>query len=348
MSQEIQNEPKEQSSNRNASEPKVTKALRAHKKVDYFEEFSDGDQEEYEEAEEKRQIRNPPRRKKRERSSKANKENKKVNFDISDKDESKHSNYGFIIDLNSITEKDNKELKNSELILILLEICLNSAKYGINSDNSSRNFWDKLSQRDDLFHYLNQFKPETLRKYWRKLRTTYKYKKLISAIKEFADKLNEENMKLLSSINAISEYVINPSKGIDHFVKKYSIKQPIHKPHENDVLYEKNETENEEEDGNVNPEKAINDIIESLSRCFPEKEKEEIYNKLLAVNGNVEQAYLSIKDEEHFSFFAFKEEEDNLILNSNDNEEKYKELIMLKGNDNIKIRKEFLLGEIKV
>lgn len=347
MSQEIiQNEPKEQTSNSNVAhfEQKATKALRAHKKVDYFEEFSDGDQEEYEEAEEKRQIRNPPRRKKRERSS--NKENKKVNYTISDRDDSKHSNYGFIIDLNSL--KDSKEIKNSDLILILLEICLNSPKYGIDSDNSSRNFWDKLSQREDLFHYLNQFKPETLRKYWRKLRTTYKYKKLISAIKEFADKLNEENMKLLSSINAISDYVINPSKGIDHFVKKYSIKQPIHKPHENEVLYEKSETENEEEDGNVNPEKAINDIVESLKRIFPEKEKEEIYNKLLAVNGNVEQAYLYIKDEEHFSFFAFNAEEDNLILNSNANEEKYKELIMLKGNDNIKIRKEFLLGEYKV
>ena len=45
-----------------------------------------------------------------------------------------------------------------------------------------------------------------------------KYKKLISSIKEYSNKLNDDKMKLLSSINAISDYVINPTRGIDYYI----------------------------------------------------------------------------------------------------------------------------------
>lgn len=347
----LETEPKEENSITKETPPspmEKTKALRAHKKIDYYEEFSDGDQEDYEEVEEKRinNYRNPPKRNKRRRSFQNDIEFSTNNADYG-KEANKSSNYGHIIDLQSLYSKDNKKLENSELILIILEICLNSAKYGIDCDNSSRYFWEKLSQREDLFKHLSLFKPETLRKYWRKLRTTYKYKKLISSIKEYSELLNDDKMKLLSSINAISDYVINPSRGIDYYIKKYSIKQSAHIKKENsfnedeEENYKSNETENEEED--KPSEKSLNEIIEALHDCFPEINKKLILQKIIEVNGNIENAYLCLKDPEHFRHLEFNEEEDQIILNDQDEDEKYKELIHRKGFDNIRTRKDFLL-----
>lgn len=358
----LETEPKEENGITKETPPSSmenTKILRVHKKIDYYEDFSDGDQEDYEEVEEKRNInyRNPSRRKKRERVSKPQQSNieSSKNSANSGKEANKSSNYGHIIDLQSFDNKDNKKLENSELMLILLEICLNSSKYEIESDNSSRHFWEKLSQREDLFKHLNVFKPETLRKYWRKLRTTYKYKKLISSIKEYSNKLNDDKMKLLSSINAISDYVINPTRGIDYYIKKYSIKQPTHikkessindEEEEEEENYKSNETENEEEEGDKsNPhDKSINEIIEALHNCFPDIDKKIILKKIIEVNGNIENAYLYLKDPKHFGHLGFNQEEDQIILSIQDEDEKYKELIHRKGFDNIRIRKDFLLS----
>ena len=99
---------------------------------------------------------------------------------MSEKNSSQNSNrkeiynnylYGNIINLEDLSNK-KKPLQNTEIILAIMEICLNSSKYGINLDNSSRNFWEKIGEREDIFSVIKQFKPETLRKYWRRIRTS--------------------------------------------------------------------------------------------------------------------------------------------------------------------------------
>ena len=115
------------------------------------------------------------------------------------------------------------------MILILIEICLNSQQFDINRDNSSRIFWEEVGKKEELKPITEKFKPETLRKYWRTIRTANKYKKIVSSIKEYKDKLNNDNMKLLSSINTICDYALAPKRGIDYYVNKY-ISKPASKP----------------------------------------------------------------------------------------------------------------------
>ena len=326
--------------------------LRNQKRIDYYEDFSDEDEEEYAEAEEKHSLmtHHPPVRRKRKRPKE--KQITVENIENPEKEASPSQNnsssaYGNIFDITQykpfISPEENEEMLNSDVILILLELCLNSNSYGINLDNSSRNFWEKLSQQKSLTKLFAHFKAETLRKYWRKLRTTYKYKKLISAIKEHKHKLNHESMKLLSSINAICDFVINDKKGIDYYIKKYAMKTTA-MPRRN-VIKEKNGNNSEEEDvavinDNLNPVRALKEILNVFQKTFPKVDKENIYNVLLAVNGNIEEAFLFFKDEKNFGYLPFTNNEDETILNGND--EDILNLSKKRGYDYIRLRKSFL------
>ena len=73
---------------------------------------------------------------------------------------------------------NNLNIPNSELILIMLEVCLNSTQYGIDKDNSSRAFWEEIGKLELLKPITTKFKPETLRKYWRTIREAKKYRKI--------------------------------------------------------------------------------------------------------------------------------------------------------------------------
>jgi hypothetical protein len=207
---------------------------------------------------------------------------------------------------------------------MLLEICLNSSNYGIDLDNSSRLFWEKIAEKKDEFPVLEQFKPETLRKYWRRLRTTKKYKQIISDVKEYENKLNDENMKLLSSINALCDFVLQPYKGIDYYIEKYTLKHNIKKKE-------------------IKIEEPIENIANTLKLEFSDKSLDEIIKILYMVSGDIKKAYLILKDKENFGKLAFDEKDDIIVL-GNDNVKEYNELARFKGNDNILERKSFLLN----
>ena len=57
-----------------------------------------------------------------------------------------------IINLTETLSKynNNENIPNSELILIILEICLNSSQLGIEKDNSSRAFWEEIGKKPEL------------------------------------------------------------------------------------------------------------------------------------------------------------------------------------------------------
>ena len=75
---------------------------------------------------------------------------------------------------------NNLNIPISELILIMLEVCLNSSQYGIDKDNSSKAFWAEIGKLDLLKPITTKFKPETLRKYWRTIREAKKFRKIIT------------------------------------------------------------------------------------------------------------------------------------------------------------------------
>ena len=117
---------------------------------------------------------------------------------------------------------NNINIPNSELILIMLEVCLNSSQYGIDKDNSSRAFWEEIGKLDLLKPITIKFKPETLRKYWRTIREAKKFRKIITETRRYRNELDNPNLKLLSSIKIICEYVTNAShKKIEYFLNKH-------------------------------------------------------------------------------------------------------------------------------
>ena len=298
--------------------------LRNIKRISYYEDISVDDEieDDYNQKEENLKSKSLHKRKRspiKENSENESEINTNINKNEISKEKKNYSNLGTIINI-----KDLKvPLNNTQIILMLLEICLNSSNYGINLDNSSRLFWEKIAEKKNEFSVLEQFKPETLRKYWRRLRTTKKYKQIISDVKEYENKLNEQNMKLLSSINALCDFVLQPYKGIDYYIEKYTMKHPIKKKE-------------------VKDEEPIDEIANTLKLEFKEKSIEEIIQILYMVSGDIKKAYLVLKDKDKFGRLAFDEKDDNIILGNHKKE--YNELARNKGNDNIIERKKFLLS----
>ena len=305
-----------------------TRNLRNVKRISYYEDFSNSDEieEEYNEQEENRENHKTKKFHKRKRTHKENNSEKESeintnsNKNENSKEKKNYSNLGTILNIKEL----KTPLNNTQIILMLLEICLNSSNYGIDLDNSSRLFWEKIAEKKNEFSVLEQFKPETLRKYWRRLRTTKKYKQIISDVKEYENKLNEQNMKLLSSINALCDFVLQPYKGIDYYIEKYTLKHNIKKKE-------------------IKIEEPIENIANTLKLEFSDKSLDEIIKILYMVSGNIKKAYLILKDKENFGKLAFDEKDDIIVL-GNDNAKEYNELARFKGNDNILERKSFLLN----
>ena len=316
---------KENSINNNfIEENHKSRNLRNIKRISYYEDISVDDEieDDYNQKEENLKSKSLHKRKRspiKENSENESEINTNINKNEISKEKKNYSNLGTIINI-----KDLKvPLNNTQIILMLLEICLNSSNYGINLDNSSRLFWEKIAEKKEDFSVLEQFKPETLRKYWRRIRTTKKYKQIISDVKEYESKLNEQNMKLLSSINALCDFVLCPYKGIDYYIEKYTMKHPIKKKE-------------------VKDEEPIDEIANTLKLEFKEKSIEEIIQILYMVSGDIKKAYLVLKDKDKFGRLAFDEKDDNIILGNHKKE--YNELARNKGNDNIIERKKFLLS----
>ena len=339
--------------------------LRNIKKVNYSKFFSDDpdNSEEYVDPEEHKQKNESMKKRQRPKSvlktdqdadtNKKKKEEKvqgtehkmKVEEENEDKNNNKYD-YSHIINIeetlskysNNNTDNNNSnniEIPNSDLILIMLEICLNSSKYGLDKDNSSRAFWEDVGKLKQLKPITDKFKTETLRKYWRTFREAKKYKKIISETKRYKDELNNNNLKLLSSIRVICEYVSSPSKRrIEYFLDKHIVK-PANKTKKINV-------------NDMPPSEQISEVINTFISCFPRKKEKEIIDVLLQTSFDIQNAFLVLKDKEHLGFFSFSEKDDEIVKKNyedkDDKNEEYQKLVNVKGLEDVIRRKEFLFN----
>ncbi len=101
--------------------------------------------------------------------------------------------FNLVVDLDEIKKKS--KIENSDIILSLIEVCTNSNKYGLTNSNKSRLFWDELFKKDDIAIVFNNFKSETLRKYWRLINELNKTDKVIETVKKYEEQINSENVK---------------------------------------------------------------------------------------------------------------------------------------------------------
>jgi len=232
---------------------------------------------------------------------------------------------------------NNTNIPNSELILIILEICLNSSQFGIEKDNSSRAFWDEVGKVELLKPITSKFKTETLRKYWRTIRETKKYRKIISETKRYRAELNDNNLKLLSSIKAICEYVSSQSKRkFEYYLNKHKVNSS-NKPKKISV-------------NDMTPSEQIADVVNTFKVCFPKKKEKDIIEALLQTSFDIENAFLVLKDKENLGFLSFSEKDDEIVKknyeDNDDKNEEYQELINIKGLEEVIRRKEFLFNVI--
>ena len=247
-----------------------------------------------------------------------------------------NNNFGTIINISETLSKysNNENIPNSELILIILEICLKSSQFGIEKDNSSRAFWEEIGKKPEFKPIIDKFKPETLRKYWRTIRETKKFRKIITETKKYSKELNSQNMKLFSSIHAVCEYVSNPGRKMDYYLNKHMTK-PANKNKKINV-------------NDMSPNQQIEDIVNTFRKYFPKESEKKIIEILFKNNFDIENTFLVLKDEENFEYLCFDEKEDEILKKNNedkdDKNEEYQELINRKGLEDILRRKEFLFN----
>ncbi len=91
--------------------------------------------------------------------------------------------------------KKKSKIENADIILCLIEICTNSHKYGLSNSNKSRLFWDELFKKDEVSKVFNNFKSETLRKYWRLINELNKTDKVVEMVRKYEDQINKDNVK---------------------------------------------------------------------------------------------------------------------------------------------------------
>jgi len=228
---------------------------------------------------------------------------------------------------------NNINIPNSELILIMLEVCLNSSQYGIDKDNSSRAFWEEIGKLDLLKPITTKFKPETLRKYWRTIREAKKFRKIITETRRYRNELDNPNLKLLSSIKIICEYVTNAShKKIEYFLNKHLPPVKVKK-----ITVEE-----------MTPEQQISDILSTFKACFPKKKEKEILDILYMTSFDIENTFLVLKDKENLSFLLFTEKDDEIVTKSweekNESSDEYQDVVNIKGLEEVLRRKEFLFN----
>ena len=252
-------------------------------------------------------------------------------------DELNNNNIGCILNIpefiSTLNNEENKLISNTDMILFILELCLNSSQFNLKGDNSSRKFWEEVGKLKELSPITKIFKPETLRKYWRLLRNIKKPKKIINILNEHKNLINNENIKLLASINIIYDFILFPKKGIEFYINKYCGK-----------ILDKAKKSRKVKDMSI--DEQIDEIISEFEKAFPLMKKGEIVEKLYQNNFDVRNTYLVMKDEKNFGYLSFSQNEDEIILTKNLNNSEYRNLALKKGHINIIKRKKFLEGKI--
>ena len=252
-------------------------------------------------------------------------------------DELNNNNIGCILNIpefiSTLNNEENKLISNTDMILFILELCLNSSQFNLKGDNSSRKFWEEVGKLKELSPITKIFKPETLRKYWRLLRNIKKPKKIINILNEHKNLINNENIKLLDCINIIYDFILFPKKGIEFYINKYCGK-----------ILDKAKKSRKVKDMSI--DEQIDEIISEFEKAFPLMKKGEIVEKLYQNNFDVRNTYLVMKDEKNFGYLSFSQNEDEIILTKNLNNSEYRNLALKKGHINIIKRKKFLEGKI--
>ena len=120
-----------------------------------------------------------------------------------------------IIDLPKLSMQS--EIRNSDIILAILEICTFNKKYNYDCSNNTKAFWDRVVEEGILKKIFKNFKSETLRKYWKIIRNAGNTEKFVEAVRKNEKFINNPVFKLLPLINALAYYIQTDEKDFEEF-----------------------------------------------------------------------------------------------------------------------------------
>ena len=123
---------------------------------------------------------------------------------------------GCIIDLPKLSTQT--EIKNSEIILAILEICTFNKKYNYDCSNNTKAFWDRVVGEGILKKIFKNFKSETLRKYWKIIRQAGNTVKFVETVRRNEKFINNPVFKLLPLINSIAFFIQGEEKILKIFL----------------------------------------------------------------------------------------------------------------------------------
>ena len=261
-----------------------------------------------------------------------------------------------IIDLNKLAAQ--KDVKNSDLILAILEICTFPKRYNYECSNNTKAFWDRVVNEDLLHKIFGNFKSETLKKYWKIIRTAGNNEKYLQTIKTNIKYINNPIFKLLPIINGIAAFVKSDKNNFEEFFCNYNSKDKTleneenkenkneikllgnKRQQDNEVTYpEKNDVKIEQKKEDNENNELNGQIVKLMERT--KLSKEEVEKAMYGTSNNVEHAYLYLTDNKKYDKYFFIETDDFIIKYSRD-KVFYKELIALKGEELVKERENFL------
>ena len=127
-----------------------------------------------------------------------------------------------IIDLPKLSMQS--EIRHSEIILAILEICTFNKKYNYDCSNNTKAFWDRVVQEGILKKIFKNFKSETLRKYWKIIRNAGNTEKFVEAVRKNEKFINNPVFKLLPLINALAYYIQTDEKDFEEFFGVFNAK----------------------------------------------------------------------------------------------------------------------------
>lgn len=127
-----------------------------------------------------------------------------------------------IIDLPKLSMQS--EIKNSDIILAILEICTFNKKYNYDCSNNTKAFWDRVVEEGILKKIFKNFKSETLRKYWKIIRNAGNTEKFVEAVRKNEKFINNPVFKLLPLINALAYYIQTDEKDFEEFFGVFNAK----------------------------------------------------------------------------------------------------------------------------
>lgn len=269
-----------------------------------------------------------------------------------------------IIDLTKLSTQS--EIKNSDIILSILEICTYAKKYNYDSLNNTKAFWERVANDDISKKIFRNFKSETLRKYWKIIRMAGNNNKYIETVKQNEKFINNPVFKLLPIINAISSFVQSDEKNFEDFFIVFNSKdkrvEEGKKDNENNNIslignkrhQEKSispppmitmktnqsnniETKKEEKIEENNPKDELVNKLMELSKFS----REEVVKALYGTSNNLENAYNYLQDNEKYDKYFFVQTDDYIIKNLR-NKGYYLDLINQKGEELVKEREKFL------